>query len=79
MNEDNREVESIQNQDVHNNFAAKRVQEIMDNKQGTFGRPDLDHLEPVMEDLLAGNYRDLHISYVAKDGIKVDVNLKGFG
>ena len=46
--------------------------------QKTFGRSDLDHLEPVMEDLLKGNYRDLKISYTSKEGTKVKVELKGF-
>ena len=46
--------------------------------QKTFGRPDLDHLEHVMEDLLAGNYWDLKISYTSKEGTKVNVELKGF-
>ena len=42
------------------------------------GLQTLDHLEPVMEDLLAGNYRDLKISYTSKEGTKVNVELKGF-
>ena len=73
MNEDNRDIEDAQS------YALKRVQEVKGGYcQKTFGRPDLDHLEPVMEDLLAGNYRDLKISYTSKEGTKVNVELKGF-
>jgi hypothetical protein len=79
--EENRELESEQNMQLHNNesYAERRVREVQESTQQKFGRSDLDHLEPIMEDLLSGNYKDLEITYTAKkQGTKVNCKLRGF-
>lgn len=51
------------------NFVQKRVKEIRD-KQSTFGTPDPEQLEPMLNDIKSGNYRELVFAYTSKDGIQ---------
>jgi hypothetical protein len=74
------ELEENRDTEYHQSFMDKRIHEIQtQSSQKTFGRSDLDHLEPIMEDLLSGNYKDLEITYTAKkQGTKVNCKLRGF-